>query len=161
MFPLIQTAAAIIGAGFLFVTGVVLVDNAVNEEVTPPAEESLIQLNEQTTTSTDMQTNEFIEQTVVATSSEISTTSQTSIVGPASPSDDQIVIEPVELLPEAVETPELPQEIVTIEPVLNIEDIREEVVEVESYSRPLTREDCLESSDPIECLSELRTIRGR
>jgi hypothetical protein len=35
MFPLIQTAAAIIGAGFLFVTGVVVTDNFISPEEIP------------------------------------------------------------------------------------------------------------------------------
>jgi hypothetical protein len=154
MFPLLQTAVAVLGTGFLFVTGVVVVDNVVNEDE-PVVDEVVAEgvssgVAAEAGTTTDQVVVHESETSVNSTST--ATIESEPIVLPISepPILETSIIEPTAAVDGVAEAP-----------IYDIETIRDLVAEVESYDVPTSREDCDNEDDILACLGELREFRRR
>jgi len=112
MFPLIQTSAAIIGAGFLFVTGVVVTDNLLTTEEVPILEP--------------------------APSLEV-TADPTELIAETEATSTATSTEPVEDLAtstEAMPEPELTPSAVVPEPTVPVEAVAPEPIPAEDLAQP-------------------------
>jgi hypothetical protein len=179
MFPLVQTAAAILGAGFLFVTGLVVTDNVLFEEGSVGLEPEAEMVVEAAPTNSP----EPIAESEVATSAPntiltpevgvpeaevittiIPTTSETGLIPVETPREEMAPENSPNLATTSestAPTPEMEAEVVLLavpEEVITIDDIRQEVVEVVVTEEPVERGECYLGSfgHPVLCMREIR-----